>query len=210
MLRLLPLFPLRLVAFPGGAIPLHIFEPRYREMVGEAEANGTEFGIVLAQDGGVVRVGCTVLVESVPQRYADGTFDVVTRGQRRFEIQSIDEEKDYLRAEVEFFADDDAAPAEPQLRADAVRAWEQLREQTEGSGTETPPHPDEPLLSFRIAAAISDLDVQSGLLPVRSETERLRQIVSLVPRFLERKNYAARMQKVASANGKGHKPGGSG
>ena len=66
------------------------------------------------------------------------------------------------------------------------------------------------MLSFRIAAAISDLDVQSGLLPVRSETGRLRQIVSLVPRFLERKNYAARMQKVASTNGKGHKPGGSG
>ena len=210
MPRLLPLFPLRLVAFPGEAIPLHIFEPRYRQMVGEAEASGSEFGIVLAHHGGVVRVGCTVLVESVPQRYEDGTFDVVTRGQRRFEIQSIDEEKEYLRAEVEYFADEDATPAEPQLRADAVRAWALLREQTGGGGSETPPEPDDLLLSFRIAAAIGDLEVQSGLLPVRSETERLRQIVSLVPRFLERKHYAAKMQKVAASNGKGHKPGGTG
>ena len=155
-------------------------------------------------------VGCTVLVESVPQRYADGTFDAVTRGQRRFEIQSIDEEKDYLRAEVEYFADEDATPAEPQLRADAVLAWEQLLEQTGDRGTETPPDPDVPLLSFRIAAAIADLDVQSGLLPVRSESERLRQIVRLVPRFLERRNYAAKMQRVAPTNGKGHQPDGAG
>ena len=86
MSRLLPLFPLQLVVFPGSAVPLHIFEERYREMVGEAEAAGSEFGIVLAKDDGIVNTGCTVIVEDVLERYPDGRFDVLTRGQRRFEI----------------------------------------------------------------------------------------------------------------------------
>src|SRR4051812_31340685 len=103
MARVLPLFPLQLVALPGNAIPLHIFEERYREMVGEAEASNSEFGIVLAKDGGIVNAGCTVVVESVLQRYPDGRFDVLTRGQRRFRLLSLNEDKAYLRGEVEYF-----------------------------------------------------------------------------------------------------------
>ena len=202
MPRLLPLFPLQLVAFPGVAIPLHVFEPRYREMIGEAEANGSEFGIVLARSGGVVRVGCTVLVESVPQRYPDGRFDVVTRGQRRFEIQSIDEEKEYLRAEVEYFADEDSTPPEKQVRAEAVQAWQKLQTDVQSAGT--PPDAGDPLLSFRIGAAIGDVEVQYDLLTVRSETERLRQIIKLTPRILERRIYVAKMQRAGPTNGKGH------
>src|SRR6266567_8398446 len=110
MSRLLPLFPLQLVVFPGSAIPLHIFEERYKEMVGEAEAAGSEFGIVLAKDGGVVNAGCTVVVESVLNRYPDGRFDVLTRGQRRFALVSIDQELAYLRGEVEYFEDTDPIP----------------------------------------------------------------------------------------------------
>jgi Lon protease-like protein len=109
---LLPLFPLRLVVFPGNVIPLHIFEPRYKEMVGEAAAAGTEFGIVLATGDGISRTGCTVLVEEVGNRQADGSFDVNTRGKRRFKILSLDRGKSYLRGEVEFF-DDDHPVADP-------------------------------------------------------------------------------------------------
>ena len=95
MARLLPLFPLQLVVFPGAAIPLHIFEERYRDMVGEAEARGTEFGIVRTitrgEETGIAHTGCTVTVESVVNRYPDGRFDVITRGRRRFQIVSLDE-----------------------------------------------------------------------------------------------------------------------
>ncbi len=84
MSRLLPLFPLQLVAFPGTAVPLHIFEDRYKTMVGDCERSGAEFGIVLAKDGGIVNAGCTVVVETVLERYPDGRFDVLTRGRRRF------------------------------------------------------------------------------------------------------------------------------
>src|SRR5208283_36795 len=101
MSRLLPLFPLQLVVFPGNLVPLHIFEERYREMVGEAETSGTEFGIVRTiahgEDNGIANTGCTVTVESVVKRYPDGRFDVVTRGRRRFQIVSLDDDKAYLR-----------------------------------------------------------------------------------------------------------------
>ena len=200
------MFPLELVAFPGVALPLHIFEPRYREMVGEAEANGTEFGMVPARDGGLLRVGCTVAVETMLQRYPDGRFDVLTRGRRRFEIQAINEDKEYLQGEVEYFEDSDSAPAARELRVRALQAWHELRRDDETELSGAAPDVDNPLLSFRIAPALRDLDLQNTLLMLRSETERLSRIVEHAPRYLERKHYVARMQKLAPANGKGHKP----
>ncbi|MDQ1470149.1 MAG: ATP-dependent Lon protease, partial [Bryobacterales bacterium] len=127
MSRLLPLFPLQLVAFPGSVIPLHIFEDRYKEMVGEAEAAGTEFGIVLSKEGGIVNAGCTVMVEAVPERFPDGRFNVITRGKRRFSLLSIDEEKEYLRGEVEYFDDEDWGPVSAELRIQALEAYKQIR-----------------------------------------------------------------------------------
>jgi Lon protease-like protein len=62
--RLLPLFPLQVVVFPRTPLPLHIFEERYKEMVGGAIRDNSEFGIVLAKDGGIVNAGCTVTVEN--------------------------------------------------------------------------------------------------------------------------------------------------
>src|SRR5579875_3240028 len=127
MSGLLPLFPLQLVAFPGSAVPLHIFEERYKEMVGEAERKGAEFGIVLAKDGGIVNAGCTVIVEKVLERYPDGRFDVVTRGKRRFALLSIDQEKEYLRGEVDYFDDDDAEGPPQELRDKALGACRKVR-----------------------------------------------------------------------------------
>src|SRR5512140_2626173 len=103
MARLIPIFPLQVVIFPRTHLPLHIFEDRYKEMVGEAIRDRSEFGIVLARERGIVNAGCTVVVDKVLNMHPDGRMDIVTRGQRRFEITSLDQEKDYLRAEVEFF-----------------------------------------------------------------------------------------------------------
>src|SRR5580658_3874607 len=135
MARLLPLFPLQLVVFPGAATPLHIFEERYREMVGEAEAAGTEFGIVRTiargsgneQENGIASTGCSVMVESVVNRYPDGRFDVVTRGKRRFRIVSLDDEKAYLRGEVEYFDDEQVETVPGDLLNRALEAHERLQ-----------------------------------------------------------------------------------
>ena len=201
MSRLLPLFPLHLVAFPGSAIPLHIFEERYRDMVGQAEAAGTEFGIMLAKDGGVINTGCTVIVETILDRYPDGRFDVLTRGQRRFSIVSLNRELAYLRGEVEYFEDDEDGGASVELRDRAIRVWRSLPDPKDAEPEALDPH-----LSFRLAASVEDLDFQGMLLRVRSEAERLKQFVDFAQEYIPRREYAAKMKRAAPMNGSGHKP----
>lgn len=205
--KLLPLFPLQLVAFPGSVIPLHIYEPRYREMVGEAETFGTEFGIVLSRDGGIVNAGCAVVVESILERYPDGRFDVLTRGMRRFSILSVNEDLEYLRGEVEFFEDLDWTASTTDLRQRALRGYERMRA-TKDDELETEPDVDDPQLSFQLAQSIEDLDFQNLVLRTRSETERLQQFLAAIEPYLEKRRYRETMQKLAPANGHGHKPAG--
>jgi Lon protease-like protein len=200
MSRLLPLFPLQLVAFPGTAIPLHIFEDRYRRMVGEAEAAGSEFGIVLAKDEGIVNAGCTVVVEEVLHRYADGRFDVMTRGQRRFILRSVDGELEYLRGEVDFFEDDDFSAVPDLLRKQVFDAIERLgKEQLRFD-------PDDPHVSFQLIRAIDDLDFQNIMQRSRSELDRFQKIAIVIDKYIERKDYSAKMKGKSATNGFGHKP----
>ena len=203
--RLLPLFPLQLVVFPGSATPLHIFEERYREMVGEAETAGTEFGIVLAKDGGIVNSGCTVIVEAVLKRYDDGRFDVMTRGQRRFLIQAIDQEKEYLRGDVEYFNDETDEFAPPELRRQALAAFRHLRNNLDAAGEADVPNEASPLLSFELADAIDDLDFRNTIQRSRSEPERLRIFTDFTAAYIDRRQYAAKMKRTAPMNGHGHK-----
>jgi Lon protease-like protein len=212
MARLLPLFPLQLVVFPGAATPLHIFEERYREMVGEAEAAGTEFGIVRAisrgsgseQESGIASTGCTVTVESVVSRYPDGRFDVVTRGKRRFRIVSLDDEKAYLRGEVEYFDDEQVEPVPAEVLDRALEAHERL--QREVGDTDASPRKRTGLdLSFHLAEDIDDLDFRSLLLQSRSEPQRLRLFTQFVTDYIPRRQYMAYMKQKAPTNGSGHK-----
>ena len=76
----LPLFPLEVVLFPGTQLPLHIFEERYRLMIGDAVDRHSEFGVILQSGGKLASIGCAVIVERVTHRYDDGRFDVEARG----------------------------------------------------------------------------------------------------------------------------------
>jgi Lon protease-like protein len=78
--ELLPLFPLAVVLLPRNTLPLHIFEERYKEMIGLVIETGEEFGVVLAAKEGIARVGCTASIEQVLQRYPDGRLDIITLG----------------------------------------------------------------------------------------------------------------------------------
>src|SRR5579871_3371428 len=171
--RLLPLFPLHVVVFPRTHLPLHIFEERYKEMVGEALRDNTEFGIVLAKDEGIVNAGCTVIVEKVLKTYPDGKMDILTCGRRRFEIMMIDEEKPYLRGEVQYFDDDENADPPLDAQHAALAEYKKLLE----AGLLTPAHDlnlDDPQLSFQLAQNLPDLDFLNTLLHTRSEAGRLK------------------------------------
>jgi Lon protease-like protein len=204
---LIPLFPLQVVVFPRTPLPLHIFEERYKEMVGNAIRDNSEFGIVLARDEGIVNAGCTVIVEKLAQMYPDGKMDILARGRRRFEIQSINEERAYLQAEVTFFDDDDFAPAPSDLR-DQVLSQYQALTQLDGSTSSTDPDLQDPQLSFQLAPAVPDLNFLSTLLRQRSETSRLQGLNEYLSQYIPRQKTIERVRALAPTNGHGGKPAG--
>jgi Lon protease-like protein len=155
--RLIPLFPLGVVIFPRTSLPLHIFEERYKEMVGNAIRDKSEFGIVLAKDDGIVNAGCTVAVEKVLHMYPDGRMDIQTRGKNRFEIVSLNDEKTYLQAEVDFFEDDDLQQPPEDLRTRVVGRLQSLRQLSSHEGRGEPDLSD-PQVSFQVAQFIPDVD----------------------------------------------------
>ncbi len=203
--QLLPLFPLQVVLFPDSTMPLHIFEDRYKEMIAEAIANNTEFGIVLASEQGIVNTGCTAVVQKVAQRYPDGRMDIVVIGRRRFEVLLLNEEKDYLRGSVEFFDDDDFEPAAADVTAKVEAGFEEMK-LLEGEAPEPAEPAQEPAntpLSFRVAQSLPDLDFRQTLLATRSESERIRRLADYLPQALTRMRIAAQMRVVAPTNGHG-------
>jgi Lon protease-like protein len=199
---LLPLFPLQVVVFPRTRLPLHIFEERYKEMVGAAIRDNSEFGIVLAKEEGIVNVGCTVTVEQVLKQYEDGRMDILTSGRRRFEIVFLNEEESYLRGEVQYFDDEDAEPAPPTMQEAALSQYRTL---VEIGGT--PPYGEanlqDPQLSFQIAQGIPDLDFLHLLLRTRSEANRLKEVTDFLTQFVPRQRRVSKVKAVAPLNGFG-------
>ena len=207
MPALLPLFPLQLVVFPRIQVPLHIFEERYKEMIGEAIAHHSEFGIVRVKEAGITSTGCTVAVEKVITRYPDGRMDILTRGARRFEILTLDQEKPYLRGEVEFFNDEDDHPVSRELKDEALGGYRALLESGESHGYGDP-ELDDPQLSFQLAQGIQDMDFQALLLRDRSEASRLRQLAEFLKSYVPRIKLTSKMKELAPKNGFGHHPAG--
>jgi Lon protease-like protein len=205
--RLIPLFPLQLVVFPRTRIPLHIFEERYKEMVGEAIRDRSEFGIVLGKEDGILGSGCTVIVEKVIEMYPDGRMDVLTCGQHRFEIVRLIEDKDYLQAEVTYFDDDDPAPATVELRTQALTHYRTLNSLASARNHSDPDFHDRQL-SFQLAQAVPDLEFLSAMLRERSESARLQQFNQYLDEYLPRQLRIERMKGLAPTNGHGPRPAG--
>ena len=205
--RLIPLFPLQVVVFPRTRLPLHIFEERCREMIGNAIRDHSEFGVVLAKEDGIVNAGCTVMVEKVLETYPDGRMDILTRGLRRFEIVELSGEKAYLQAEVSFFDDDDPAPAPAELRDQALSNYRDLSGLAASQGRGEPDLQD-PQLSFQLAQALPDLDFLHALLARRSETSRLKELNHYLAEYIPRQRRIERVKHLAPTNGFGGGPTG--
>jgi hypothetical protein len=200
---LLPLFPLQVVLFPGGELPLHIFEERYREMIGEVLRDRLEFGVVLASEKGIVGMGCTATVDSVLKEYPDGRLDILTRGRRRFEILLLNEERSFLRGSVDFFDDDEQAEtAAPELQQRAIAGYNQLQALSAGQPLDALGEGD-PRLSFRLAQPVPDLGFRQTLLGLRSESGRLRQLADFFPGYVVRQKRIQQVKDVAPRNGHG-------
>lgn len=206
---LLPLFPLEVVLLPEEPLPLHIFEDRYKEMVGaclKGKAAGSgqqEFGVVLAKGREMHTVGCSARIVNVTRQYEDGRMDILTVGKRRFEILLTNEEKSYLRAAVEFFDDDGTDTPNDSEAEPAITLFREIIRRIRRAA-EMPVHITRPYryLSFRLAASLPlDLEFKQQLLTVRNEPERLRHVVRAIELLVTQINTLEKAQGKAGGNG---------
>jgi Lon protease-like protein len=198
---LLPLFPLQVVLFPGAPLPLHIFEDRYKEMIGEAIKQQTEFGILLATSKGLASVGCTALVERVLREYPDGRLDILTRGRRRFELLLVNEERSFLRGSVEFL-EDQTAETSSEDREKAIAGYNECR-RLSSEGPLSASELENPALSFLLAEPVLDLNFRQTVLGAHSEAERLKQLAEYLPKHVARELHVQQVKAVAPRNGHG-------
>lgn len=201
MPKLLPIFPLELVLLPGVPLPLHIFEPRYKEMIGECLAAQAQFGVVRAKpDEGIAELGCTAEITSVLKRYDDGRMDIATVGRRRFEILEIDQERSFLQAEVAYVDDDENPGLVSQGKRE--RAMELCRQVQSMVGAAMEIDAEAAELSYQIAGALPiDMDFKQALLGIRSEPDRLSGLIDFFETILPKLEKAVRRREKAGGNG---------
>jgi Lon protease-like protein len=215
MLRELPIFPLPLVLFPGTLQPLHIFEPRYRQLLADSLAGDRRFGVAYVaeapgqdptpQPGDV---GCVAEIRST-QNLPDGRSNIVTVGGRRFTLLDwLPTARLYRLARVEEFADEHGDSEELSAIAADVRryfarllaALAALTDRPE----EPPTLPDEPeLLSFQVAAELEfEAPAKLELLRERNTLARLRRLAALLAPLAADAERRATVRRHARGNGK--------
>jgi Lon protease-like protein len=197
----LPVFPLPLVLLPGELLPLHIFEPRYRELVARCLAGPEPFCVVLEDDGGVREVGCLARDLTVLERLADGRLNIVVSGGEPVRLGPIEDELHaYLSADATVLEDDDEQGSEDATDA-ALGAYRALLSEIGRDDSE--PLSAQPRLSYALGARI-DVGVHVGqaLLESRSEHERLVLITEALEQGRQSLRVAAERERRAVRNGK--------
>ena len=198
---LLPLFPLDVVLFPGLPLPLHIFEPRYKEMIGNCLAQSKAFGVVRSVEQGLAEVGCTAEIVTVVNRYTDGRLDIVAQGRERFQILNVNQEVAFLRAEVLVFEDEPGTPTGEDA-ARAVALHSEILGLAGASQDLTGNNPS--TLSFYLAGSLPlDLDFKQELLALRSESTRISSLVRYFETILPNLRRAKHAREKAGGNGHG-------
>lgn len=199
---LLPLFPLELVLLPGTPLPLHIFEPRYKEMIRECLANEAPFGVVRAVEEGIADVGCTAEIFSVTKEYPDGRMDLICEGRKRFEVLEINRDRSFLQAEVLILPDEPRGSGQDE-RVKAVQLHLEIL--SLAGAVQDLSSADQNQLSFYLAGSLPlDLDFKQKLLATRSESERMQAVAAYFENLLPQLRRAARAREKAAGNGHAH------
>ncbi len=195
-----PLFPLGLVALPHELVPLHIFEERYKAMIGECLEREREFGIVWTTDEGVRHTGCAMEVARVLERMEDGRLNILTRGTRPFRLVEERHDLAYPAGAVEFL-EDKPEETDPAMIEAAHAAYRDLVEQA----TDAEPDPAAlgDMTAYAMAATVEfGMEAKQGLLDLRSENARLRLVTRLFRAAIKRLELIERAQERARSNGK--------
>jgi len=193
-----PLFPLGLVLLPGELVPLHIFEERYKLMIGECLEQDSEFGIIWLSDDGLKEVGCAARITRVLERFDDGRLNILVEGTTPFRLTRRIGELAYPAGDVEPL--DDEPDADEALLERTQSGYADLVEQV----TDTRPEPEAlaELGAYGMAATLEIApSAKQALLELRSEPERLEQLEALFAEALKQIRTAARVAEQASGNG---------
>jgi Lon protease-like protein len=199
LLERFPLFPLGIVCLPTEVIPLHIFEERYKTMIGECLEEERPFGIVWLSDEGLREIGCTAEVTQVLERMDDGRMNILVQGGSAFRLLRRIEDLPYPAGDVELLPDDADAPLDDEAAA-AREGYATLVERA----TDTRPeeHDLGALSAYEMAASVDfSLEAKQSLLELRSERERLRALAELFEAAMKRLDYAERASETARTNG---------
>ncbi len=200
-MSLIPLFPLQLVLFPGDKLPLHIFEPRYREMARECIDSATPFGVVSYIDNKVSRVGTLAKIAKVEKMYEDGKCDIVCYGTDRFISHSYNSSRAFLQASVTGFKDEKKLGASDKaLLANVLKRFEVLSElaslKLENPGLPTPEN------AFGFGHLIGfDLAQKQNLLEIKTERERLLFVLGQIERSIPQLEAFQDVRKLVKSNG---------
>ena len=194
-----PLFPLGLVLLPQEYVPLHIFEERYKQMIGQCLASESEFGIVWLADDGLRDVGCSARIERVIERFDDGRMNILVVGVQPFTLLRKIEDMPYPAGDVETL-DDFAPDGDPTLAQQAQARYAELVEAATGD----PPDLDEvqQLDAYGMAATVEHpAEAKQALLELRSENDRLRMVEEMFRTAIKRVAYAEEAAERAQTNG---------
>jgi len=197
----LGLFPLPIVLLPTERIPLHIFEPRYRELVEECIESGADFGLVLTDgEGAVHEIGTRASIAQVLERLDDGRLNVVVEGGERFRLLELTGGRSFTTGIVEDVADED----EPASASDVARAVDLFSSlAVEAESDVDLPDPDSPLLDFELAARVDFApDAKQELLSSTSPGVRMTRLIELLEVALEAVKIEKALRERAGRNGK--------
>jgi len=199
----IPLFPLNVVLLPGAELPLHIFEPRYREMVKSCMKEKSEFGMLLALPNGVARVGCTAEILEIVKRYEDGRMDILTVGRAPFRVVELFTESTLMEGFVDYLEDREM-PFNPRVQRELVELFEACHtlifddypKNLEGSSPED--------LSHLVASTLPmDLLWKQQILELRSESDRQERLVAYLREWAPHLQKKGAMRQRAGGNGHG-------
>jgi len=194
------LFPLELVLVPTERVPLHIFEPRYKELIGECLRGGREFGLVLQDEQGRREIGTRAAVVEVLQVFDDGRMNVIVEGHERFRLRELTSGRIFLTGDVEP-VDDEDDEQDAAVSEEAMALFRRLVEAAGGDVDE--PEDDAGPLSFQIAARVDfGTEPKQELLELRSEPARLRHLCPLLEGAIEAVEREREIRERAGMNGK--------
>jgi Lon protease-like protein len=204
----IPLFPLNVVLLPGADLPLHIFEPRYRQMIHQCVENKTEFGLLLSLPKGIVRVGCTAEIIEVVNRYDDGRLDVLTVGRAPFRIIELLNpeafaEEALLEGHVDYL-DDRERPLHPRIHRELVELYEVCHTIVFGDYPRSIQSEVPENLSYVVAGTLPmDLMWKQQVLELRSEADRQERLVTYLREWAPHLQKEETLRQHADGNGHG-------